>query len=83
MEIVFFILNAMYLSGQGGDARFDDFTGIQPYSENPWYWQYRGEPIILRGGSDDDNMFQWNEKDLISLETPGNRSCIALLEVVQ
>ncbi|MEX2401204.1 MAG: hypothetical protein WD423_10560 [Rhodothermales bacterium] len=32
---------------------------IQPYDENPWYWEYEGEPILLRGGTDDDNLFQW------------------------
>lgn len=32
---------------------------IQPYDEIPWYWEYHGEPILLRGGSDDDNLFQW------------------------
>ena len=37
---------------------------IRPYSENPWYWEYHGEPILLRGGSDDDNLFQWTGKKL-------------------
>lgn len=32
---------------------------IQPWSENPRYWSYHGQPIILLGGSDDDNLFQW------------------------
>ncbi|GMV95446.1 MAG: hypothetical protein AMXMBFR82_52240 [Candidatus Hydrogenedentota bacterium] len=31
---------------------------IRPYSENPFYWQYKGEPILLLGGSKDDNLFQ-------------------------
>lgn len=31
---------------------------IQPYAENPWYWQYKGEPVLLLGGSVDDNLFQ-------------------------
>jgi len=31
---------------------------VQPYSENPRYWQYRGEPVMLLGGSKDDNLFQ-------------------------
>jgi hypothetical protein len=33
---------------------------IQPWSENPRYWQYKGEPVLLLGGTDDDNLFQWN-----------------------
>ena len=31
---------------------------IQPWSENAWYWQYQGKPVLLLGGSDDDNLFQ-------------------------
>lgn len=31
---------------------------IQPYSENPYYWQYEGKPVLLLGGSEDDNLFQ-------------------------
>src|SRR5690606_34993163 len=34
----------------------EDF--IMPYSENPKYWQYKGEPVLLLGGTDDDNLFQ-------------------------
>jgi len=26
--------------------------------ENPWYWTYRGEPVMLIGGSNEDNLFQ-------------------------
>lgn len=31
---------------------------IRPYSANPFYWQYRGEPALLLGGSVEDNLFQ-------------------------
>ncbi|NLF30278.1 MAG: hypothetical protein GX591_05235 [Planctomycetes bacterium] len=31
---------------------------IRPYEANPRYWQYRGQPILLLGASDDDNLFQ-------------------------
>ena len=31
---------------------------IQIYKENPRYWQYEGEPILLIGGSVEDNLFQ-------------------------
>ena len=31
---------------------------IEIYSENPAYWQYDGKPILLLGGSKDDNLFQ-------------------------
>lgn len=32
---------------------------IEPYTDNPWYWQYQGNPIMLYGGSNRDNLFQW------------------------
>lgn len=31
---------------------------IRPYSANPWYWQLSGKPVLLLGGSKDDNLFQ-------------------------
>ena len=37
---------------------------IRPWSQNPWYWSDRGKPVLLVGGSDDDNLFQWPEADL-------------------
>lgn len=41
-------------------------NAIQPYHENPWYWQYKGEPIMLLGGTDNDNLFQWTGERLIN-----------------
>lgn len=40
-------------------------NSIQPYKENPRYWQYKGEPILLLGASNDDNLFQWSPERLI------------------
>ena len=34
---------------------------IDPWPENPRYWQYQGEPILLLGGSDEDNLFNHPE----------------------
>lgn len=31
---------------------------IKPYMENPGYWQYKGKPMLLIGGTDNDNLFQ-------------------------
>jgi len=28
-----------------------DADRIKPYVENPRYWQYKGEPVLLLGGS--------------------------------
>ncbi len=30
---------------------------IRIYSENPFYWEYKGEPVLLVGGSKEDNLF--------------------------
>ncbi len=34
-----------------------DADRIRPYEANPTYWQYKGEPVLLIGGSDQDNLF--------------------------
>ncbi|MDD8051654.1 MAG: DUF6298 domain-containing protein [Verrucomicrobiota bacterium] len=39
---------------------------LEPWGENPWYWSFGGEPVLLLGGSDDDNLFQWPEAELIA-----------------
>ena len=39
---------------------------IQPYSGNAFYWQYRGSPLVLMGGTDEDNLFQWTGWQLTS-----------------
>ena len=31
---------------------------IQPYVQNRFYWQYKGQPVLLLGGSLEDNLFQ-------------------------
>ncbi len=45
----------------GGEAvRPDDANPdrIQPYPGNPFYWQYKGKPVLLLGGSSNDSLFQ-------------------------
>ena len=33
---------------------------IQPCPPNPFYWQYKGVPVLLLGGSVEDDLFQIN-----------------------
>jgi len=33
-------------------------TGIRPWPKNPYFWEYNGKPVVLIGGSKDDNLFQ-------------------------
>jgi hypothetical protein len=32
--------------------------GIMPYLKNPHFWQYKGEPVLLLGATNHDNLFQ-------------------------
>lgn len=41
--------------GNSGEA---NINRIQPYHVNPSYWQYKGKPVLLIGGSKNDNIFQ-------------------------
>lgn len=36
----------------------EDAVRIQPYHKNRYYWQYHGRPVLLLGGSVEDNLFQ-------------------------
>ena len=65
MLVSLFVLQSVSSFGQNVSNSDDDYQGIKPYSQNQWYWQYQGEAILLRGGSNDDNPFQWNSKELI------------------
>ncbi len=39
-------------------AQDSDSGSIRPYTQNRYYWQYKGEPVMLLGGSKDDSLFQ-------------------------
>ncbi|NLX99201.1 MAG: hypothetical protein GXY83_23945 [Rhodopirellula sp.] len=36
----------------------DQAGRIQPWSQDARFWQYQGQPVLLLGGSKDDNLFQ-------------------------
>lgn len=38
---------------------------LMPWPENPRVWSYAGQPLLLAGASDDDNLFQWPEERLL------------------
>lgn len=44
-------------SNQGNSNEYN-INRIQPYHDNPSYWQYKGKPVLLIGGSKNDNLFQ-------------------------
>lgn len=35
-----------------------ELNGLQVSQQFPQYWEYQGEPLLLLGGSDEDNLFQ-------------------------
>ncbi len=39
---------------------------LRPWRENAWYWARGDDPVLLLGGSDDDNLFQWPRDKLIA-----------------
>ncbi|MCA9061489.1 MAG: hypothetical protein KDA96_00440 [Planctomycetaceae bacterium] len=54
------ISSTLVMSAAAEDA------ALKPSDSHPWYWSFRGEPVLLLGGSDDDNLFQWPESQLIA-----------------
>lgn len=48
---------ALALVSFGVTAHAEDMDRIQPYSKNGFYWQYKGQPVLLLGGSGQDNLF--------------------------
>lgn len=49
------------LAALSGNAWAQRSQRLQPYDENPYYWQYKSKPVVLLGGSKDDNLFQLPE----------------------
>ena len=63
MKQLFYIFLAIILFGfsgcnsqQGGKSDFRN--DIQPYAGNLKYWQHKEQPVLLLGGSNNDNLFQ-------------------------
>ncbi len=58
------VVVALFVCSSGGDAVEASAPGeaalpsVQPYAQNHRYWEYRGRPVVLLGGSKDDNLFQ-------------------------
>ena len=62
LQILFLLI---LINGFNGAVTKKDSKRIQPWSENPWFWQYNKKPVLLLGASDDDNLFQWPKELLI------------------
>ena len=58
MRLQNFILTALILAGCTTGKVTEVQTGIGVSETHPQYWAYHGEPVMLLGGSDEDNLFQ-------------------------
>ena len=54
----FFLLVLAIINSIGIIAQNFNSNRIQPYKANNYFWQYDGKPVLLIGGSSDDNLFQ-------------------------
>lgn len=54
---VLFVISFTILH-QAAIAQNHQEEAVRPYHDHPMYWQYKGEPVMLIGGTDSDNVFQ-------------------------
>jgi hypothetical protein len=78
---------ALLLSGCQPKAESENFQGIMIYPENPFYFQYRGKPILLMGATDYHNIFQRDDlvDELEKLKSSGGnyvRNTMASREIM-
>ena len=52
-----FVCLVGYVSGATAADGYE-VNRIKPFAGNPRYWQYKRKPVLLLGGTKDDNLFQ-------------------------
>jgi len=55
--ITILVIAAFSLSCMSMKTNIDESGAVHPFTDNPYYWQYQGEPVLLLGGSWQDNLF--------------------------
>jgi hypothetical protein len=55
--LVIYILISLAIPASAKEGNMSE-DRIKIYKENPRYWQYKREPVLLLGGSVEDNLFQ-------------------------
>ncbi len=55
VTIMIFLLSSCDRSSSSGA---NPESGIMPYEANLFYWSYKGQPVLLLGGTKEDNIFQ-------------------------
>ncbi|MGF1636573.1 MAG: hypothetical protein ACFCUU_05825 [Cyclobacteriaceae bacterium] len=68
-KLLLLFFSVTLLLSCSGSKKVDQLTDdnnprIRPYVKNPGFWQYKNQPILLLGGSSDDNLFQHASPDL-------------------
>ena len=58
MRTRLFLLVPLFLTACSSSDPLVEKTGIDISKTYPQYWEFNGEPILLLGGSDEDNLFQ-------------------------
>lgn len=73
LQIVTVVLAACTAGVGHANAQDSNSNRIQPYTANPHYWQYKGKPVMLLGGSKTDHLFLLEdlETHLNELQTIG------------
>ena len=56
--LVFIVLPSVINVCAGRSLSDFERNRIKPYVKNPRYWQYKGKPVVLVGGTKEDNLFQ-------------------------
>ncbi len=54
---IILVILLVSLSSAFSKAEDHNADRIQPYAKNQHYWQYKGKPVMLLGGSDTDHIF--------------------------
>ena len=68
--LIFSVLLAFVYTLTQCKSLSEDEKRVKPWVENPRYWQYKGNPVLLLGATDNDNLFQNDnlESHLVKLD---------------
>ncbi len=69
MKLSIALLSIWFCFSMSCTTSADNNGRIRPYPENPFYWEYNGEPVLLLGGSREDNLFNHPEGLAAHLDT--------------
>jgi len=61
MKLLFSFIISLFLLAFSCNNRVNNRmtqSKIEPFTKDPRYWQYKGEPVLLLGGTKNDNLFQ-------------------------